>query len=425
MVNAVPAGRRSFKTEAAKRRLVRHAIGFSRHPDGRFFATAPTQQQAKDIFWVDLKALTPVWALATGRPDRDISESELTIKLRNGVRIKVAGLDRPARIEGGFWDGGVVDEYADCRPDVLDQHIMPMLVRGGYVDVIGVPSGRGHFYTLVQRILNGELKDAAHFHWTAAEVLHLYLGKERADAFLEQMRQQMDPNTYDQEWNASFVQFENRVYYCFDRQANASRPVEYDSSLPLILSLDFNVRPGTAVILQDLEVRVVGGASLWFTRVIDEVWIADNSTTIRVCEEIGRRWGKRHSGEVFVYGDASGGARGTAQVAGSDWDLVRAVLGPIFKDRLSMRVGWKNPPERVRVNSVNSRLKSASGIAWLTVDRGCAHVIQDFEGVTYKEGTGEIDKKGNPALTHLTDAIGYYIAEKHPLAGREPVVSQL
>jgi len=90
-----------------------------------------------------------------------------------------------------------------------------------------------------------------------------------------------------------------------------------------------------------------------------------------------------------------------------------------------MRVGWSNPPERVRINAVNSRLRSASGASWLTVDPRCVHTIQDFEGVVYREGAGEIDKRTAPMLTHLTDAIGYFCHQAHPICGDGVVVEQL
>jgi hypothetical protein len=50
----VPAGRRSGKTERFKRFLVKQA---NRVP-GAYFAGAPTHDQAKKIFWDDLKSFT-------------------------------------------------------------------------------------------------------------------------------------------------------------------------------------------------------------------------------------------------------------------------------------------------------------------------------------------------------------------------------
>lgn len=45
---------------------------------------------------------------------------------------------------------------------------------------------------------------------------------------------------------------------------------------------------------------------------------------------------------------------------------------------------------------------------------------KDFEGVRLLAGgAGEIDKKADPGLSHLSDAIGYYIARQFPLVVRE------
>ena len=93
----VPAGRRSGKTERFKRFLVKQA---NKVP-GPYFAAAPTHDQAKKIFWDDLKAFS-LCAMHPRRP----SESERIIYLPNGSEIHVIGLDKPQRIEGVPWKGG-------------------------------------------------------------------------------------------------------------------------------------------------------------------------------------------------------------------------------------------------------------------------------------------------------------------------------
>jgi hypothetical protein len=111
---------------------------------------------------------------------------------------------------------------------------------------------------------------------------------------------------------------------------------------------------------------------------------------------------------VRLYGDATGGSRGSAKVSGSDWDLVNAELKPVFGDRLSSRVPAANPAERVRVNAVNSRLKTASGEIRIMVDLIKAlHVVKDLEGVRLLEGgSGELDKKADAKLTHVRTRAG-------------------
>jgi hypothetical protein len=78
-------------------------------------------------------------------------------------------------------------------------------------------------------------------------------------------------------------------------------------------------------------------------------------------------WGA-HQGRVVCYGDATGGARGSAQTDGSDWELIEKELRPKFKERLSFKVKNANPAERARINAVNSRLKSAHGDIRMMVD---------------------------------------------------------
>jgi len=123
---------------------------------------------------------------------------------------------------------------------------------------------------------------------------------------------------------------------------------------------------------------------------------------------------------VVCYGDATGGARGSAKVQGSDWDLIKQELKPVFGERLSFRVKAGNPSERSRVNAVNSRFRSASGEIKMMVDPVKApNVVKDFEGVQLlKGGSGEIDKKATPALTHISDAVGYRVEHDFPIVSQ-------
>ena len=107
--NVVPAGRRSGKTELAKRKLVRAALFGSAYDRPRYFAAAPTRDQAKRIYWTDLKALMPKEFVV------DVSETELRLGLVTNAELWVVGLDKPERIEGSPWDGGVLDEYGNMK----------------------------------------------------------------------------------------------------------------------------------------------------------------------------------------------------------------------------------------------------------------------------------------------------------------------
>ena len=137
----VPAGRRSGKTERAKREVVKAALRAT-GPSPAFFCAAPTRDQAKRIYWDDLKGMIPP-KLMLKRP----SESELSIWIINGAKISVLGMDRPERIEGTPWNGGVLDEFANMKEQTWAQNVQPALAdRGGWCWLIGVPEGRNHYY---------------------------------------------------------------------------------------------------------------------------------------------------------------------------------------------------------------------------------------------------------------------------------------
>jgi hypothetical protein len=246
----------------------------------------------------------------------------------------------------------------------------------------------------------------------------------------------LDQLSYEQEYEASFVNFQGRAYYPFEESIHcANLRDRYNPRGDLVLCMDFNVNPGTAVIAQEMELPLIksglapikiGGAELLGnmlapptsgTGVIGEVHIPNNSNTPAVIRKFIKDWG-RHEGRVFVYGDATGGARKTSATEGSDWDLVKNGLYDHFgSDRIFIRVPPSNPSERSRVNAVNTRLKSGSDEVHMMVDPVAApNVVKDFEGVRLLEGgSGEIDKKHDPELTHLTDGLGYYIVKEYPV----------
>jgi len=405
--NVNPAGRRSGKTERAKRKLIKKAMQGTSYPDARFFAAAPTYNQAKRIYWDDLKALTPRWFMAE-RP----SESELTIKCINGSIIQVLGMDKPERIEGTPWDGGILDEFGNMKKDAWGKNVRPALAdRKGWCDLIGVPEGRNHYYDIAKEAQANLSGEWGYFWWISADILPL--------EEIEAAKQDLDELTYQQEFEASFINFEGRTYYAYMEQTHNAR-IQYDPRQPLIFTFDFNVAPGTAGVLQEKQVSdLKTGLTLvgeTVTGIIGEVFIPRNSNTPLVCNRLIKDWGN-HEGRVLCYGDATGGNKGTAKLEGSDWDLIKQIMRGHYGDRVEFRYARSNPPERDRVNAVNSRLRTMNGKIRLMIDPSKApHMVKDFEGVQcVKGGSGEIDKKANSELSHLSDSVGYYIHQEYPV----------
>jgi len=411
----------------AKRRGVKLAMQPQQYHDARYLFGGPTHAQAKRVFWSDLKKLIPKWALVGQDPRRAISEGELTILLVTGAMIQVIGLDAPQRAEGVPLDFVAVDEAADVREEAWMEHLRPGLSeRGGQAWLCGTPEGRNWFWRLATKAQ--ECQDPAlwSYHtWPSSDIL--------SAAEIEIAKAELDSRTFFQEYMASFLDVTGRVYYGFAREVHAVERMPYDPKATLMIGFDFNVAPGVAVFMQERLYRgdnaLVPQGSL-IGAVVDEIWIEHDSNTPRVCQEIIRRY-RQHDAPLEVFGDATGGARGTAQTDGSDLDLIRRHLDPVFNDRTvpqGERLRWcvprSNPSVRARINAVNSRLESADGKVHLLVDPSCRHVIEDLEGVTWSD-SGDIDKKSSPTLSHISDALGYVIAEKWPVVSREAVVYQV
>jgi len=409
----VPAGRRGGKTELACRRVFQRGLQ-NRGDRKRYFLGGPTVTHARKLYWDRLKML----CRDTGVGWIDKSEGGLNLLLPTNAEIWVLGFAEPDRFDGIIWHGGVLDEFADQSWEVWSEHIRPGLTDTlGWCDFIGVPAGRNHFFKMVQEYsLNPELDYWENFHWTTEQVLPRYLGIEAATEEIRQAKQDLDPRTFEQEYRASFVTFAGRAYYQYDPDEHATYRQKYDPELDLVLCLDFNVSPGVASIIQEQK-----GA----TRCIDEVYIHQDSNTLIVCDKFIEKYGN-HRGHLYVYGDASGSAGGSAQVAGSDWVLVKQKLEPVFRERLHFKIPRQNGAVVARINAVNSRLKSVSGEIRMYIDPVNAPMTaRDFEGVRSDDSGGILKQKGkDDFLTHMSDGIGYYLVKEFPVTGKIVIRNQ-
>ena len=398
------------KSERAKRKFIKRALKGSDFLDPRFAACAPTQRQAKKIFWNDLKTMIPPNLMA-----RKPNESELEIYLITGSTIFLAGLDNPARIEGSPIDGALFDETDDIKASAWEEHIDPcFLDRGAWGIYTGVPNGLAYLYELSKR--NVKFPDEWDFFtWKSSEVM--------PQEEIEKFRSRMDERSFQQEFEAQFLNFSGRVYYAFTRD-NYKHELVYNPNKPLIFALDFNTSPGIAVVCQEQimpeQFEMVYRNGIYYrekvvgTGIIGQVHIPQNSNTELVCNRLYNDW-KGHKGDIVCFGDAAGGNKTSSSLSGSDWDIIKKFFANTeFRDRITYDVPRANPSVRGRINSVNSRCKSANGIIRLMVDAVAAPmVIEDFERTTLLAGgSGEIDKKKDSRWSHWTDGLGYYIDRK-------------
>jgi phage terminase large subunit len=138
--------RRAGKTVASLMDLLDAAL---HKPNGRYCYIAPLRNQAKTVAWDYLVAFArPVQA-------RPPNQAELHVDLINGSRITLFGADNPDALRGPFFDGAVLDEYADIAPSLFRQVVRPALAdRKGFAIILGTIKGRNQLWELYTQAKN-------------------------------------------------------------------------------------------------------------------------------------------------------------------------------------------------------------------------------------------------------------------------------
>lgn len=381
------AGRRSFKTEIAKRTTITELM---KRTDQRLFVSAPTRDQAKRIFWDDLKKLAePII--------KDKSESELYFETISGSKLWVLGMDVPARFEGSPWNGGVVDEFGNMKQGILEENILPAIAdTKGWLWLIGVPEGRNQYFDLVQNVKQDPLKfdDWGVYHWLSKDAMD--------EQEVERMRSIYDERTFRQEYEGSFESYEGRVYVYYD--SNTHRiPQKFDENFPLCFSLDFNLDPCIWLIGQDRNGFISFQDEIKQRQT--DIWKMCGSLKQRISYILGD---KQYKHKLIFYGDFEHGQARSVSATSSSWQILRDE----FK-QYNVEFRLKGHPRIIdRVNSVNSKLRSANGSIQMGIDPKCVELCKDFEMVSMDMLTGSKDKAGE--RTHASDAGGYWINYEYP-----------
>lgn len=397
----VPAGRRSGKTEVAKRFLAKEAM---KNPGERYFCAAPTREQAKKIFWNDMKLLT--FSPLGSRPP---SESDLIIYLANGAEIHVIGLDKPQRIEGQMWAGGIIDEVADIKSYAWDAHIRPALDtrrpdRPGYLAwcwLIGVPDGLNHYYEMAMMAKSGEHPDWGFYTWLSSEIMD----PEAVAA----ARATMDPRLFRQEYEAAFEGATGRIYHDYDAELNYT-DAQIMPHEQLCWFHDFNYTPmssGIAVIRRDADDKEK-------ILCLDEI-VLTSATSRQSAEEFVDKYKDHGNKYVLVYGDPAGRA-GEKHGHESDYTEIETVLlkhGWSFDRRVTPAA----PAIKDRQNSVRAKIMNADGVRSIFVNPVTAPTLhKGLSNVQLKKGSTFLEQDSNEQ--HITTAVGYFVHYEWPVIGK-------
>ena len=354
---------------------------FASHPNKKIWYVAPSYRQAKAICWSVLKEkmINHKWV-------KNINHSDLTLTLKNNSTITLRGSDNEQSLRGVGLDFLCIDEFADVNKEAWYEVLRPTLSdTKGHALFCGSPRGFGNWsYELFK--LGESNKDWSSFKYTTLE------GGQVSDDEIEQAKQDLDLRTFQQEYEATFVNYSGMIYYNFSRDKNIIDKCNKNSPI-LHIGLDFNVDPMSAVVCVVINDRIF---------VIDEIQIYSSNTN-EMCEEIRTRYANK---QIVIYPDPSARQRKTS--AGGMTDL--AILKNYGFD---VRCKSSAPLVRDRINAVNAKLKNVNGQNSLFIVKSCKNAIKSIERQIYKEGTHIPDK--DSGYDHMNDALGYLVEYNFPL----------
>jgi len=218
------------------------------------------------------------------------------------------------------------------------------------------------------------------------------------DDYVETLFSQYDSKLVKQYIDGEFVNINGAsAYYAFNRAFNVEQ-FEIKAK-QIFVGMDFNVDPMTAVF-------AVFQANKLF--IFDEVYLK-NSNTQRLADFINSMFTDH---DITICPDMTGIKR-TTNATGSKSDI------DILKQAGFRIRGSHNPFVRNRLNAVNNAFSKEN----IIINSGCEYLIKDLEQVTLDK-YGEIDKS-NPALTHISDALGYLIWQFYPIKNNQAVVKKV
>jgi hypothetical protein len=389
----VPAGRRSGKTERAKRYVAKQAM---KNEGELYFCAAPTRDQVKKIFWDDMKALT-LSATHSKRP----SESELKIFMPNGTEIHMIGLDKPERFEGVPWTGGVIDEIADVKESAWQSNILPALntispLRPDYRAwcwLIGVPDGLNHYYDMYQYALTGNDLDWRAYHWKSSDIL--------PEDVIEAARRVMSNKQFRQEFEASFETATGRIYEDYNSENHTSEEIQPHEELCWMHDQNFTPLSSAIGVVRDGKLLL-----------LDEI-VLTSAVSRQSAMEFVERYKDHKNKRVLIYGDPAGRA-GEKHGHASDYTEIEDVLRQAGWTFLR-KVARAAPAIKDRQNAVRAKICNAAGERNLFVnpakakmcDKGLS-TVQLQQGSTFQE-----DQKNESQ--HITTAIGYMVHREWPV----------
>ncbi len=215
--SVIVAHRRFGKTVGVINHLIKKAVKNNlRAP--QYAYVAPYFKQAKMIAWMYLQYYTStIPGIKVNKSDHYV-EFPSKHKGLQGARIYIIGADNPDALRGTYWDGVILDEYAQMKSEVWGEIIRPALSdRKGWAVFIGTPKGQNKFYEIYQKALKRD-------SWYVC----LYRADETGvidDEELSEMKADMTPVEIRQELLCDFTASAYNILITIDMVTDAANRI--------------------------------------------------------------------------------------------------------------------------------------------------------------------------------------------------------
>lgn len=259
--NVIVCHRRFGKTRFSLGHMLWKALS-NELPNPQYAYIAPTYGQAERVAWSYLKDHVK------DIPTAKINEAKLRVEIHrpdrgDKITIWLLGSENPDSIRGIYLDGAILDEYAQCSPEIWGEVVRPALAdRKGWATFIGTPKGMNAFYKMYQQAirLQSEAPQLGWFAFMAKASKTEIIDPEE----LEGAKQEMSEEEYAQEFECSFQAALVGSYYGkhlteLERKGQITE-VPYDSRYLVDTVWDLGIGDSTAIwFLQDTgtSIRII------------------------------------------------------------------------------------------------------------------------------------------------------------------------
>ncbi len=311
--------------------------------------------------------------------------------------IDFRSADTPENWEGFGYDKIFLNEAGIImrNPDLYKKTILPMMIDFPHSQLIaaGVPKGK--------KLKNGDIHPFYEL-WERAESHPAYVryrfpthtNKFLSPANIAEIESVLDPKMQLQEIYGEFIDTtDNPFLYEFDTQRHVIDSYTPSMTLPIWLSVDFNISPNSCLVAQDPD--------QYGLVVFDEISI--NGSTEQVCDVIMARyshWVNR--GMIMVAGDATGNNRNAMSGELTNYIIIKKALHLRDSQLRIKRVNNPLESSRVVCNGILSKLE-------VSVTKNCTQTIIDCQ-------IAEVDAGGVLVKTnglHKFDCFRYLLEARY------------